>query len=134
MQGATVDRAHVIADGGGRELAYVAMSRARCASHVYVVADDAGQCAEDLAAEWSGDRRQRWVLDVDEPSTGWRARPTLAERPASVVRFARLNAERAALGAVAPEATERLQALAMEVRLAEAGWRSPPASGVGLSR
>jgi len=29
MQGATVDRAHVFADGGGRELAYVAMSRAR---------------------------------------------------------------------------------------------------------
>jgi len=28
-QGATVDTAHVLDDGGGRELAYVAMSRAR---------------------------------------------------------------------------------------------------------
>lgn len=36
MQGATVDRAHVFADGGGRELAYVAMSRARESSQVYV--------------------------------------------------------------------------------------------------
>jgi hypothetical protein len=33
-QGATVEVAHVLDDGGGRELAYVAMSRARNASHV----------------------------------------------------------------------------------------------------
>jgi ATP-dependent exoDNAse (exonuclease V) alpha subunit len=51
MQGATVDRAHVFADGGGRELAYVAMSRARETSHVYVVADDLDQAGEDLTAE-----------------------------------------------------------------------------------
>lgn len=37
-QGATVDTAHVLADGGGRELAYVAMSRARGQSHVHLVA------------------------------------------------------------------------------------------------
>ncbi|MGA2530411.1 MAG: MobF family relaxase [Acidimicrobiales bacterium] len=34
-QGTTVEVAHVLDDGGGRELAYVAMSRARNASHVY---------------------------------------------------------------------------------------------------
>ncbi len=39
-QGATVDAAHVLDDGGGRELAYVAMSRGRHTSHVYVVAGD----------------------------------------------------------------------------------------------
>ena len=33
-QGATVNRAHPFADGGGRELAYVAMSRARDTAHV----------------------------------------------------------------------------------------------------
>lgn len=38
MQGGTVDRSHVVADGGGRELTYVAMSRARDTSHVHVVA------------------------------------------------------------------------------------------------
>ncbi|MFP5326014.1 MAG: hypothetical protein ACLGHT_00860 [Acidimicrobiia bacterium] len=66
-QGATVDRAHVYADGGGRELAYVAMSRAREASRVYVVADNLDQAADDLTAEWSADRRQRWVVDVTNP-------------------------------------------------------------------
>jgi ATP-dependent exoDNAse (exonuclease V) alpha subunit len=34
-QGATVDSGHVVADGVGRELAYVAMSRARQATHIY---------------------------------------------------------------------------------------------------
>jgi ATP-dependent exoDNAse (exonuclease V) alpha subunit len=59
MQGATVDRAHVCADGGGRELAYVAMSRARDTSHVYVVADDTDQAIGDLTVEWSAERGQR---------------------------------------------------------------------------
>jgi len=40
-QGATVDAAHHFADGGGRELGYVAMSRARHSSHLHVVADSA---------------------------------------------------------------------------------------------
>ena len=35
-QGATHDLAHVYEDGGGRELAYVAMSRARDETHVYL--------------------------------------------------------------------------------------------------
>lgn len=52
MQGAIVDRAHVCADGGGRELAYVAMSRPR-PSQVYVTADDLDQAVEDLRLEWS---------------------------------------------------------------------------------
>ncbi len=64
-QSATVDRAHVLADGGGRELAYVAMSRARGTSHIYVVADQVDQAAEDLTAEWRREARQRWVLDTD---------------------------------------------------------------------
>lgn len=53
MRGATVDRAHVFGDGGGRELAYVAMSRSRDASHVVVVPDDAAQTVDDLRVEWS---------------------------------------------------------------------------------
>jgi len=52
-QGATVDTAHLFADGGGRELGYVAMSRARQASHVHVVADSADQAVEDLVRDWS---------------------------------------------------------------------------------
>ncbi len=52
-QGATVDVAHVLEDGGGRELAYVAMSRARQRSMAYVVADDIDQATEDLRVNWS---------------------------------------------------------------------------------
>ena len=47
-QGATCDRAHLFADGGGRELGYVAMSRARASAQVHVVADNIGQAVEDL--------------------------------------------------------------------------------------
>jgi len=67
-QGATVDAAHVLADGGGRELGYVAMSRAREQTHVYLVADDADQAREDLVRDWSASRRVRWAID-----TGWPA-------------------------------------------------------------
>lgn len=45
-QGATVDTTHLLADGGGRELGYVAMSRARQASHIHAVADNPGQAVE----------------------------------------------------------------------------------------
>ena len=48
-QGATVARAHALEDGGGRELAYVKMSRARERSTVYVVADSLEQATEDLS-------------------------------------------------------------------------------------
>jgi ATP-dependent exoDNAse (exonuclease V) alpha subunit len=47
-QGATVDTAHRLEDGGGRELAYDSMSRARHRSTAWVVADDIAQAAEDL--------------------------------------------------------------------------------------
>lgn len=117
-QGATVDRAHVFADGGGRELAYVAMSRARDTSHVYAAADDIDQAVEDLTAEWSVDRRQRWVLDVDAPAQpGERTRPLLARRTAGIVRMAQLRAERDAVAAVAPDAIRRLETLDLSLHL-----------------
>ncbi len=118
MQGATVDRAHVFADGGGRELAYVAMSRARATSHVYVAADDVDQAVEDLTIEWSTDRRQRWVLDIDEPARrGQPTRPNLARRASLVIRAAGFRAERDAVAAVAPDAEQRLRSLDLQIRL-----------------
>ena len=48
-QGATVDVAHVLDDGGGRELAYVAMSRARHASHVYTAAATSREAAQSAS-------------------------------------------------------------------------------------
>ena len=52
-QGSTVGRSHALEDGGGRELAYVKMSRAKDRSTVYVVADTVDMAVEDLARDWS---------------------------------------------------------------------------------
>jgi hypothetical protein len=66
-QGSTTTRAHLFADGGGRELAYVAMSRARESTHAWVVADDVGQAADDLRGDWTGRRTPTWALDTGLP-------------------------------------------------------------------
>ncbi len=92
-QGSTVEVAHVLDDGGGRELAYVAMSRARHASHVYVTAPDCRQAAERLAFAWDQQRRQPWITDL----------------PPAVDPIAELVAERDRLLATIPPAVnERL--------------------------
>jgi hypothetical protein len=104
-QGSTVERAHALEDGGGRELAYVKMSRAKQRSTVYVVADSLGQAKEDLCREWGADRRLGWVIDTATPMTD----PLSAELSATVaqslrdaLRRGRLVAERAAILAVVP--------------------------------
>jgi hypothetical protein len=66
-QGQTTERAHLYLDGGGRELAYVAMSRAKESSHAYLVADSLDQAAEDLVRDWSAERRMRWASDLGTP-------------------------------------------------------------------
>jgi hypothetical protein len=77
-QGVTVDRAHVYVDGGGQELAYAAMSRAREASRVYVVADDTAMAAEDLIRDWKRERRPTWAIDTGFPATGELTSETVA--------------------------------------------------------
>ena len=62
-QGQTVDVTYALEDGGGRELAYVAMSRARGESHVHVVGRDLPEAAQRLAWAWGRERRQAWVLN-----------------------------------------------------------------------
>jgi hypothetical protein len=61
---------HLFADGGGRELAYVAMSRAREATHAWVVADDLAQAAEDLGRDWSVRRTPTWALGAGRRASG----------------------------------------------------------------
>jgi len=118
MQGATVDSAHVIADGCSRELAYVAMSRARATCQIYKVADDLGQACADLATEWSLSRRPRWTIDVNViVPVGTKARPILAQRTKHAVFLAQLMAERDAIAEVAPDATDRLHAVDARIRL-----------------
>lgn len=66
-QGATVSRAHLFADGGGRELAYVAISRARESTHIWAVADNPAQAAEDLRRDWECRRSPTWAIDLAPP-------------------------------------------------------------------
>lgn len=66
-QGATVDHAHYLNDGGARELAYVGMSRARSHTTVHAVADDYVQAREDLTAAWLVSRQPRWAIDQAVP-------------------------------------------------------------------
>jgi conjugative relaxase-like TrwC/TraI family protein len=63
-QGATYDRAHVLAAGGGRELAYVALSRARDRTTIHATADDLAQAVDDLEGDWSLEHHQRWITDT----------------------------------------------------------------------
>jgi hypothetical protein len=63
-QGATYDRAHVVAAGGGRELAYVALSRARDHTTIHTTADTIEQAVDDLQADWGVQRDQRWITDT----------------------------------------------------------------------
>jgi hypothetical protein len=81
-QGSTTSRAHLFADGGGRELAYVAMSRAREGTHVWAVADDLRQAREDLARDWSSERRPTWAIDTGLPGPGTLERAAMTALPA----------------------------------------------------
>ncbi|MGI8806971.1 MAG: MobF family relaxase [Acidimicrobiales bacterium] len=104
-QGATVGRAHAYEDGGGRELAYVKMSRARERSTVHVVADSLEQAIEDLGRSWSSSRRIGWAIDQGTPAPGVEAkspRPHQARDVSASLQYARLVAERDAVAAVVP--------------------------------
>jgi conjugative relaxase-like TrwC/TraI family protein len=108
-QGTTVEVAHVLDDGGGRELAYVAMSRARNASHVYTTAPDLAQAAQRLTWSWDDERRQQWATD----------------QARAAERLAELRAEhRELLASIPPGVTDQLahvheQQAALETDLAD---------------
>lgn len=78
-QGATYDRAHVLAAGGGRELAYVALSRARTGTIVYATADDLAQAIDDLQADWGLEAHQRWISHTPA-EIGLQPEPVAASR------------------------------------------------------
>jgi hypothetical protein len=108
-QGATFDTAHLFADGGGRELGYVAMSRARDTAYVHAVADNVYQAVEDLTWDWSREKRQAWAIDTGTPETQGRhpleieADKQAPAKLRAVLSRARLKAERAALAATASD-------------------------------
>ncbi len=122
-QGLTTDTCHHLADGGGRELGYVAMSRARRSTVVHLVADDVDQAAEDLSREWGRQRHPRWAIDTGSPSPRHEQRttmvlsPQVAERLAGQARLTRLRAERDALrAAIPPDVGRQLAALDHDCR------------------
>ncbi|MDP1803539.1 MAG: hypothetical protein Q8K72_00075 [Acidimicrobiales bacterium] len=99
-QGATVERSHALEDGGGRELAYVKMSRATDRSTVYMVADSVKQATEDLCRERKVERRLTWAIDRS-PAAG-RNVATPSRDVDAALRRGRLLAERHALLAGVP--------------------------------
>jgi hypothetical protein len=104
-QGATVERAHALEDGGGRELAYVKMSRAVERTAVYAVADSVEQALEDLARTWAQSRRIGWAIDRE--GLAWQSPEIEAAKAAdgtvpAPLRHARLVAEREAIAAAIP--------------------------------
>lgn len=106
-QGATFDTAHLFGDGGGRELGYVGMSRARASAKVYVVADDVYQAVEDLSSDWGRERRQFWAIDTGTPDAEAVQHPLEIETDKrtpgtlrAVLGRARLKAERAAVASL----------------------------------
>ncbi|HET6833819.1 MAG TPA: MobF family relaxase [Acidimicrobiales bacterium] len=98
-QGDTADRTHCLAEGGGRELAYVAMSRARGPSIVHAVADNLDQAIEDITYDWSLERNQRWISRTAQPGID----PALRLLPTDpAAKRARLVAELAAMDRLGP--------------------------------
>lgn len=134
-QGATVDTAHVLADGGGRELAYVAMSRARHSTHVHAVADDLDQAREDLSRDWTTERRDRWIRDTDTPaSEADQLRPYVARRPGEQVRHHQSAPEREDLTALLEDEIAHHEKVdAARRRLDAIQYRRPgPDRGLGI--
>jgi hypothetical protein len=117
-QGVTHDVAHVFEDGGGRELAYVALSRARDETHVYLCADDLDQAREDLCRSWATERRWKWAIDTGTPGIVGQE-PQLRE-PVSLEREA-LEQEQAGLYAAMPRyLPDEIRAARDRCRAAEA--------------
>ena len=105
--GSTTSRAHLFADGGGRELAYVAMSRARETTHTWAVADDMGQAADDLRRDWSVRTTPTWAIDTGLPGLAGATREAVAALPVhGKARFVALALAQAKAGA---DAVQRLQ-------------------------
>ena len=81
-QGSTTGRAHLFADGGGRELAYVAMPRARESTHVWTVADDLPEGVDDLRRDWFTNRTPAWAFDTALPDPSALTREAFEALPA----------------------------------------------------
>lgn len=99
-QGATSDRTHYLAEGGGRELGYVALSRARDHTRVHAVADDLDHALDDIRTDWARTQHDTWITPTTEPGHDPRHhRDPVVDRAAT---RRRLTAELNRLHALAP--------------------------------
>lgn len=100
-QGATSDRTHLIAEGGGRELAYVALSRARHHTTIWTTADAPEQALDQLTHDWNHPTAQDWITLTHQPSpTADNPSPRFREEgpaPAALDEQARIAARLEAL-------------------------------------
>jgi hypothetical protein len=120
-QGTTVEVAHVLDDGGGRELAYVTMSRARSASHVYTTASDLAQAAQRLAWSWDDERRQQWA--TDQARAAERLEALRAEHRQLVGSIPPLVTDQLAQS---PRATRALEKDLADLRTGAGRWANTP--------
>jgi len=126
-QGSTSDIAHVLEDGGGRELAYVAMSRARHSSRVYVPAFNQDDAVEHLRWAWTSERRQHWAHDQGQPEP---RRVTVVEQRDRLAGHINLQA-----AATARAANRKLIAVEADLADLHAGtgrWADTPAGTAAL--
>jgi conjugative relaxase-like TrwC/TraI family protein len=98
-QGATSDRTHYLAEGGGRELAYVALSRARDCTTVHAVADDIDQALDDIRNDWTRSQHDTWLTPTTSVGDDPRVQPAAVDH--DTIRR-RLVAELEQLRALAP--------------------------------
>ena len=126
-QGSTVDVTYALEDGGGRELAYVAMSRARHQSHIHVVAPGVAQAAERLVWAWGQERRQAWAIDR-------RAGTSLAELYRERAQLARsIPPDRSAELAEARSRLSLAEQDRQDLRHAAGRWAGTPAGQAVLA-
>jgi conjugative relaxase-like TrwC/TraI family protein len=119
-QASTIDVAHRFDDGGGRELAYVSMSRGRESNTVHVVADTVDQAVEDLTRDWAVERRARWAIDSGTQATEPFAVEHHDRAPAGMraaLHHARVEAKRRAVAAaIPPDGRAELARLEQQLR------------------
>ena len=119
-QGATVDVAHALEDGGGRELVYVRMSRARQTTTLYLVADNVDQAGEDLRPEWPRQERWLWAIDTNTPDpepTQSAGAPVSVPVPPALRRAQLVNRRNAVLAVIPPDPTGQISESANQIHL-----------------
>jgi hypothetical protein len=124
-QGLTCDRAHILASGGGRELAYVAMSRAKEHTIIHTTAPDRAAAMDVLTEEWGAAADEQWITETSARS-GTETPPHGHPRPVQV-QLTTMNE---------PELRHRLRTLEHDLQCLHLGvgrWNDTPEGAAARS-